>query len=150
MLRSMLRHKLSELCVIVIDEISMVSNKLLLHIHQRLVEIFGFAYDLPFAGISIIACGDFYQLPPIQQKPVYADFNDLMLNISHCWRYFKIAELTEVMRQKVDQALIDLLNNIRVGEVSEDDERILKSKFIDKNHHISYSYLGRESSSFGS
>ena len=131
--RSMLRNKLSELCVIIIDEISMVSNKLLLFIHQRLVEIFGCNYDLPFAGVSIIVCGDFYQLPPIQQKPIYADFNDPILNIAHCWRYFKIAELTEVMRQRGDQTFIDLLNNIRVGEVSKSDEQILKSRFIKEN-----------------
>ena len=60
--------------VIIIDEISMVSNKLLLYIHQRLTEIFGTTNNAPFAGISIIACGDFYQLPPIQAKPVYAEY----------------------------------------------------------------------------
>ena len=65
-MRSKLRSKLSELCVVIIDEISMVSNLLLLYIHQRLVEVFGSSSDLPFAGISIIVFGDFYQLPPIR------------------------------------------------------------------------------------
>ena len=37
-MRSMMRNKLSELSVIVIDEVSMVSNYLLLHIHQKLIE----------------------------------------------------------------------------------------------------------------
>ena len=40
-MRSSLRNRLSELFVIVIDEISMVSNLLLLYINQRLIEIFG-------------------------------------------------------------------------------------------------------------
>lgn len=123
----MLRNKLSELSIIVIDEISMVSNKLLLHIHQRLTEIFGSSEDIPFAGISLIACGDFYQLPPIQAKPVYADYKDPMLNI--CWKHFKIAELNEVMRQRGDQELISLLNNIRVGKLDK-HENMIKSKFI--------------------
>ena len=69
----------------------MVSNKLLLHINQRLSDIFGTTNNAPFAGISIIACGDFYQLPPIQTKPVYEEYSDPMLNIDHCWKYFKIA-----------------------------------------------------------
>jgi len=69
-----------------------------LHIHQRLTEIFGCLESIPFAGISVIACGDFYQLPPIQARPVYDEYKDAMLNLSHC-KYFKIAELTEVMRQ---------------------------------------------------
>ncbi|XP_057316850.1 uncharacterized protein LOC130657876 [Hydractinia symbiolongicarpus] len=131
--KCMLRNKPSELSVIVIDEISMVSNKLLLHIHQRLTEIFGCADDIPFAGISVIACGDFYQLPPIQARPVYAEYKDALLNLSHCWKHFKIAELTEVMRQRGDQHLIELLNNIRVGKLETRHEDLLKSKFISPN-----------------
>ena len=99
------------------------------------MEIFGCSSDIPFAGISVIACGDFYQLPPIQQRPVYAKFDDVMLNISHCWRLFKIAELTKVMRQTSDQESITLLNNIRNGNIIENDEKILKPKFI-KNQTI--------------
>ena len=124
--RCMLQNKYSLLSVIITDEISMVSNKLLLNVHQRIVEIFDCSPDIPFAGMSVIACGDFFQLPPIQQRPLYANFDDVMLNISHCWRLFKIAELTEVMRQRSDQELITLLNNIRTGNITENDEKILK------------------------
>ena len=112
----------------------MVSNKFLLNVHQRLVEIFGCSPHITFAGISVIACGDFYQLPPIQQRPAYAKF-DVILNICHCWRLFKIAELTEVMRERGDQELIMLLNNIRTGNITENDEKTLKLKFIEKSDH---------------
>ena len=95
--KSKLRTVLSSTKVILIDEISMVSNHLLLHIHQRLNEIFG-TEDLPFAGLSIIALGDLYQLPTINQRPIYAEYKDAFLNISPLWRLFKIAELIEVMR----------------------------------------------------
>ena len=40
-----LRVELSELKAIIIDEISMVSNKIFLFIHQRLIEIFGCVSD---------------------------------------------------------------------------------------------------------
>ena len=109
--------------MIIIDEISMVSNKFLLNVHQRLVEIFGCSPHITFAGISVIACGDFYQLPPIQQRPAYAKF-DVILNICHCCRLFKIAELTEVMRERGNQELIMLLNNIRTVNITENDERL--------------------------
>ena len=82
------------------DEISMVWNRLLLHIHQRLAKIFTYSSDTPFAGLSIIVCGDFYQLAPIKARPVYDDYRYDMLDLSHCWRLFKIAELTEVIRQR--------------------------------------------------
>ena len=114
---------------VIIDEISMVSNLLLLYIHQLLVEVFGSSSDLPFAGISVIVFGDFYQLPPIQQRTIYAEYKDAWLNISPLWRLFTIAELHKVMRQKV-----------RIADINRTDENLVKSKFVkpeDENypHH---------------
>ena len=63
--RFMLQNKYSQLSVIIIDEILMVSNKLALNVYERPVEIFGYSPDIPFARISVIECRDFYQLPPI-------------------------------------------------------------------------------------
>ena len=58
---------------------------------------------MPFGGKSGLVCGDLYQLPPVQAKPVFM-FNEtkttegfLMLNL---WRKFEPAELTEIIRQK--------------------------------------------------
>ena len=133
-MRSKLRNKLSEMAVIIIDEISMVSNLLLLYIHQRLVEVFGCTQDIPFAGISIIVFGDFYQLPPVQQRTIYAEYKDAWLNLSPLWRLFKIAELKEVMRQRGDTTLIDLLNNIRTASFNAEDENLLRSKFVTKDN----------------
>ena len=52
-----------------------------------------------FAGIPIIALGDFFQLPPVLAKPVYSDCREQWKNLSHLWQLFKIDELTEVMPQ---------------------------------------------------
>ena len=78
-MRSSLRNKLSALQVLIVDEISKISNKLLLYIHQRLVEIFGCSADLPFAGLTVMFCGDFYQLPPIKAKTIYAPYENWLL-----------------------------------------------------------------------
>ena len=59
-MRSSLRSKLSDLKAIIIDEISMLSNDLLFHVHLRLTETFGSVNDQPFAGVSIITVGDFF------------------------------------------------------------------------------------------
>ena len=72
-MRSSLRKKLTDLKVIITDEISMVSNDLLFHVHLRLTEIFGFINDQPFAGVSVITVRDFFQLPPVGGKPVYGN-----------------------------------------------------------------------------
>ena len=54
-MRSRLRNKLSDLKVIITDEISIVSNDLLFHVHLWLTEIFGSVNDQPFASVSVIA-----------------------------------------------------------------------------------------------
>ena len=144
--KSKLRNALSSTKVILIDEISMVSNSLLLNIHQRLNEIFG-TEDLPFAGLSIIALGDLYQLPPINQRSIYAEYKDAMLNIFPLWRLFKIAELTEIMRQKGDTTFIDLLNKVRVGNMDAHAEELLRSRFIsetDVNYPVNAMHIWAE------
>lgn len=47
------------------------------------------------------------------------------MSISYCWQLFKIAELTEVIRQNGDETFIDLLNNIRADVVTDPAENIL-------------------------
>ena len=44
-----------------------------------------------------------------------------------------LAELTEVMRQKGDDTFIDLLNNVRKAFINYQDEKPLKSRFIQNN-----------------
>ncbi len=124
--------KYSELKAIIIDGISMVSNTLLLYVHQRLIEIFGCVsdYNKPFAGMTVILVGDLYQLPPFLQKPVFAQYYNDLYNIYPLWRNFQMCELTEVTRQKGDAKLIDILNNIRVRVLSREDKDLLKSKFL--------------------
>ena len=46
---------------------------------------------------------------------------------------FKLAELTEVMRQKGYDTFIDLLNNVRTASINDHDEKLLKSRFIQNN-----------------
>ena len=128
--RCNLRMELSEVKAIIIDEISMVSNILLLYVHQRLLEVFGSDYDKPFAGLTVILVGDLYQLPPVLQRPVFAEFYSELHNIYPLWRNFRMCELTEVMRQRGDATLIDLLNRIRIDVINEDDKQLLMSKFM--------------------
>ena len=52
--KTQLRLLLTDLKFIIIDEISMVGNTTMLHIHQRLKEIFSTTSSQLFADISII------------------------------------------------------------------------------------------------
>ena len=114
-MRSILKNKLPEVKVVIIDEISVVSNDLLLHVHLRLVEVFACSKNTPFAGITVIAVGDFLQLPSVRVRPVYAEYNNSLQNLDALWDIFEVAELTEVMRQCSDDKFINLLNPVRTA-----------------------------------
>ncbi|ABQ52061.1 hel-2 [Spodoptera litura granulovirus] len=93
----------------IIDEISMVSSKMLQQIHECLQN--NTQVDLPFGGVNTIVFGDLYQLPPISTAkdkslpPYHADV----------WKEFKLFELTENMRQN-EKDFIDALNMLRIGD----------------------------------
>ena len=72
-IKSSLRRRLSALKIIIIGEMSMVSNNLLFYVHLRLNNFFCTVNDKPFAGISVNTVGDFFQLPRVRGRPVYAD-----------------------------------------------------------------------------
>lgn len=143
--RTQMRLSLSELKLLVVDEISIVSNTALHHIHQRLKEIFATSDSQLFAGLSvIIALGDLYQLPPIQRKPVFEDYNNDALNLYHPWHVFKMIELTEIMRQKDDQPFIEQLNRFRTGSQTNEDIQCIQSRStspLDDNYPKDSLYL---------
>ena len=89
--------------------------------------------NTPFGGLSIIVVGDFLQLPPVRAQPVYAEYNDSWQNLVSLRNLFEIAELTEVIQQRGDGNFINLLNHLKVAELSDSDVSVLPSKFIKPN-----------------
>ena len=128
--KTQMRLSLSELKLIIIDIVSMVSNRRVLHIHQRLKDIFCSSSSELFAGISVVVVGDFYQLPPIREKPIFENFKNNSYNLYHPWLVFRMVELTEIMRQKDDQHFIRLLNRLRTGSQTEQDINCINSRSI--------------------
>ncbi|XP_071788473.1 uncharacterized protein [Asterias amurensis] len=125
---STLRHKLGQLQILIIDEISMVGQKLLCYIHGRLRQIKQCRSQIPFGGVSVLAVGDFYQLPPVKAKSLYQ--NNVTADL---WNdNFMIVELTEVMRQKEDAEFAETLNRLRVRKkheaILDDDIKMLKGR----------------------
>ena len=128
--KTILCNKLSEVQLIIIDEISMVSRKLFFQVHKRLIEIFGCGKDLPFANQLVIVCGDLYHLPPT----IYSEIRNINnvtiheITSASLWHLFKMAELTEIMRQVGDNTLIEVLNKIRVGNIDDFADNVLASR----------------------
>ena len=129
-----LRVNYKDLSIVIIDEVSMVGNKMLSLINECLQTIKGNQRQL-FGGVSVILIGDLYQLKPVMDKWIFADLNDQMGPLAtNLWvSLFTVHELTEIMRQKDDKAFAELLNRMRTmenGSLLDTDLATLKSRVV--------------------
>lgn len=114
--------------VLIVDEISMIDGRLFdkLDFVARSIRR---KRDVPFGGMQVVLCGDFYQLPPVSKNEVNKDGTEtkdsaLFAFESVAWAQTISASitLTEVFRQKGDDQFIDMLNDMRHGVVKPDTE----------------------------
>jgi ATP-dependent DNA helicase PIF1 len=120
-------NTLKKLQVLIIDEISMMDNELFDVINQLLMRIKG--NEKPFGGVQLLLVGDFYQLPPITGDYCFTSPNWNKLEL-------KNVVLTELIRQKDDNVLQIILEEIRNGKPSDETMKILEglknTKFTNK------------------
>ena len=69
--QKVMRANLRRLKLLIIDEVSMLSNLNLAYIHLRLEEIFGDSTNW-FGATNVLFVGDILQLPPVNGQPVFA------------------------------------------------------------------------------
>ena len=86
-----------------------------------------------FAVLSVMTIADLLQLPPVRGKLIFSQFSEKgsmkhLLGLQ-LWHLFKYAELTKVTRQN-DKLFIDLLHKVRVGNIDDDLEHLLKARLI--------------------
>lgn len=128
--RAEMREMLSELRLIIIDEVSLLGVDMMYRIHLRLTEIFQ-CEDL-FANISVIFVGDLMQLPPVNQSYIFSMPSDGHFEAFNgalsLWESFEPYELVHNHRQKEEMEWANILNQIRVGEVTQEAEKILRSR----------------------
>ncbi|CAE6357434.1 unnamed protein product [Rhizoctonia solani] len=113
--------------ILIIDEISMVAA----HWFDDLEAI---ARSIrkskaPFGGIQLVICGDFFQLPPVpdHNEAQTGRYTDFAFRASSWKRAVpKMVTLTQVFRQKQPE-LIDMLNDMRIGRLSERTDRLFRS-----------------------
>lgn len=122
-----------ELDAIVIDEVSMVRADVMDAIDHILKS--ANKSDRPFGGKQMLMFGDLYQLPPIadpQEKRFLDDmFGGTFFFHAPAIRVgLEIHELTHVFRQK-DPCFIEILNQVREGDISDASLRRLNQRAID-------------------
>jgi hypothetical protein len=124
---------IKNLDVLIIDEISMVRCDLLDAVDVVLKKYRN--NQLPFGGVQLLMIGDLYQLPPVIKE----DENTILKQFYSSYYFFESialkkagyipVELTHVYRQN-DEKFLELLNDLRFGELKNESRDILKSRFV--------------------
>ena len=126
-----LQQRLLGLRVLVIDEMSMVGRRFLAAIDGRLRHIFPAHRDW-FGGVSVVMMGDFGQLPPVLDLPMYAKAAGQ--GLSHTGREAFASFNQAVVLQKVERLageapdvvrFKEILARLRTGQVTHEDWQVL-------------------------
>jgi PIF1-like helicase len=161
--RPFLILRIRMLRVLTIDEISMMTSDWF----DFLSDLFSLIRDnnKAFGGCQVIAIGDPYQLPPVIsiKKNKFSSFTssvdfkaasqeqDRLLkqalffraeNFLNTFEYENIEELTASMRQKGDSNFCQLLDHLKIGELTDNDRELLEQQLVD---NMSYEEKVKES-----
>ena len=122
-----LQEDLRDLRVLLIDEKSFVGCRFLLNISLRLMQIKD-NYAKPFGGVSVVLIGDFKQLSPVNDLPLWTDrvsmstFQRLGLTLYH--ETFKdVIVLTENMRQANDPIFKEIIQKVLADPQAPADQK---------------------------
>ena len=132
-----LQERLANVIYLIIDEKSMVGRRMLALIDLRLRQAFPEHKNEAFGGRSIILFGDFGQLPPVLDLPMYTNniSNDTRSNdgMAGYKEFREVYKLDIVQRQSGDneeqQGFRDILLRLREGESNLNDWQKLSSRF---------------------
>lgn len=144
------RNVLENLELLIIDEISMVRCDLLDLIDKLLRTFGGGNSSYPFGGKQVVFIGDPFQLPPIVTREVWSILSPFYKSRhffnAHSFKEAKplTIELKKIYRQN-NQAFINILNRIRIGQVDQQDLTELNNRIKPLTFNYAeqgYIYLG--------
>jgi len=131
-----LQNKLRQFQYLVLDEKSMIGLRQLAFVDQRLRQAFPQNAHLYFGGMSILLLGDFFQLPPVAEKPLYSNDDNARLRTAelagrNAYHAFdKTIELKQVVRQQGDEqaSFRDALDGLRFNNPTVAHWELLSSR----------------------
>ncbi|KJZ78143.1 hypothetical protein HIM_02181 [Hirsutella minnesotensis 3608] len=131
--KAQLQKKLRDIKYLIVDEKSMLGLRQLSWIDDRLREAFPNRNEEFFGGLNILLVGDFFQLPPVLQKPLYYDKEVQGVEIksrSAYRRFDKTVFLKVAQRQRGDDqgAFRSALEELRLLQLSMESWKLLSSR----------------------
>jgi ATP-dependent exoDNAse (exonuclease V) alpha subunit len=123
------RNRIRRTQALAIDEVSMLSIEvldILNYVFQQVRQ-----NNQPMGGMQILFFGDFLQLPPVNRNSSQSNF---CFN-ADSWKDLDLEGfvLEKIFRQS-DEKFVKILNNLRFGELDEDDVEALQSRVNAKDN----------------
>lgn len=93
--------------------------------------------NLPFGGIQLVVCGDFFQLPPVGLgKNTKFCFESQIWNEIFSDQFGSNILLSRIFRQQGDEVFLQILNEIRLGKISQNSTSKILERALDGNDEI--------------
>ena len=137
-----LRRQFEDMMCIIIDEMSMVGADFFYYIHKRMVEITR-SEDL-FGNRALLLVGDLLQIPPVGQTSIYSEPKNMQNNAlyksdDNLWDSCETVHLITNKRQG-NCPWRETLDRIRIGQMNEDDEKLLETRRVSNEEHKNKNY----------
>ena len=156
---NIMRANYAHTCGMIVDEVSMISNQMLMAINMRMNEVLGSKDPVPFGGMPVIVFGDLFQLEPVSGSqpfvPLSSNVAKKMFGGFPCapniWEGFEFRQLNTNHRQKGDDNIKwrTTLDHIRFGTLSSNDVDYLNERIIDTSGcRLKGEYLDRYVTNF--
>ena len=138
---NVMRANYANACGMIVDEVSMISNQMLMAINMRMNEVVGPRDPTPFGGMPIVVFGDLFQLEPVSGSQPFVPLTENVARkmfggfpcAPNLWEGFEFRQLNTNHRQKGDENLKwrQTLDHIRFGTLSSCDVDYLNERMID-------------------
>ena len=136
-----MRANYKHACGLIVDEVSMISNRMLMAINLRMNEVVGSKNHEAFGGIPTVVFGDLFQLEPVNGcqpfVPLSSSVTQKMFGGFPCapnlWEAFQFRQLNTNHRQQGEEneKWRNTLDHARYGILSASDIKYLNQRMID-------------------
>ena len=136
-----MRANYKHACGLIVDEVSMISNRMLMAINLRMNEVVGSKNHEAFGGIPTIMFGDLFQLEPVNGCqpfiPLSSSVAQKMFGGFPCapnlWEIFQFRQLNTNHRQQGEenQKWRATLDHTRYGMLTASDIKYLNQRMVD-------------------
>ena len=156
---NIMRANYAHVCGLIVDEVSMISNRMLMAINMRMNEVVGSKDPKPFSGIPIVVFGDLFQLEPVSGSQPFVPLSNNIAKqmfggfpcVPNLWEGFQFRQLNTNHRQQGDEnkRWRATLDHVRFGTLTSSDVDYLNERIIDTSGcNLKAEYLDRYVSKF--